>query len=101
MFEAVRSRMISGLRGYVPAASWSCAHPTLLLEFLLLCVTSGPRPPAPLPHPGPEAAAVAGDQSQGALWLRVEGAAARRVHSGENLPHPGVYRPSALPKNEQ
>lgn len=68
-------------------------HRMLCLMLVSLLFPPGPWPAAPLPHPGPEATAVIGDQIQGALRLCVEGPAARRIRRRENLPHPGRYCP--------
>lgn len=59
------------------------------LSLISSCPPPGDRPPAPLPCPGTEAAAIAGAESQGALWLRVEGSAAQRTRRCQDLPCPG------------
>lgn len=56
---------------------------------MVAVLPAGPRLDSALSTPGPEAAAVTGDQGQGALWLRVEGTAAQRARGCEDLPHPG------------
>lgn len=58
----------------------------------MLCFLSfpGSRTVAPVPRPGTEAAAADRGESQGALWLRVEGPAAERIRGCEDLPHPGI-----------
>lgn len=63
----------------------------MLCLMLVFLFPPGPWPAASLPHPGPEATAVIGDQIQGALRLCVEGPAARRIRCRENLPRPGPY----------
>lgn len=52
-------------------------------------LSAGPWIDSALSAPGPEATAVAGDQGQGALWLRVEGTAAERTRGCKDFPNTG------------
>lgn len=53
-------------------------------------LSPGSRTLAPVPCFGTQTAAADGGESQGALWLRVEGPAAERLCGCEDLPHPGL-----------
>ena len=58
------------------------------LSTTLLPVGPGAR--ALLPSGGAQTPAVAGDQSQGALWLRVEGPDDERICGRQGVPYAGV-----------
>lgn len=53
-------------------------------------LSTGSRTLTPVPHFGTQTAAADRGESQGALWMRVEGPAAERLRGREDLPNPGI-----------
>ena len=64
----------------------SLAHVFSLSTLL----AAGPGARAFLPSGGAQTPAVAGDQSQRAVWLRVEGPDDERICGRQGVPHAGV-----------
>lgn len=77
---------------------YPCSKDLLSFQFglcsslSLICFQTlflGPGSSTPFSTGGPEAFAAVGDQSEGALWLCLEGSADERLCRRENLPHTG------------